>query len=398
MKINPGLLKLDLFCKGIRIDKSCDLDTDARPILRTRGGLGSGLEAILPNNLYTNIPVEEHFVEKTPFTLFKKNGGYYIKDGGTEICKIKLPPKPEFYDKRTSSGKLMSRIGVLQGTYLGIYPGKVCEFWRMSPKMNCKFCSVGLNVGHSEEQEKSIEDVLETVKAAQKEEKITFVHFNTGYLYGAALDMLEPYIKKVKKETGLLIGVQCPPNQNLSRYGYLKKIGADHVSFCIELLDAERFEKICPGKYAHIGQKRYLDAMEHCVKIFGKGRVSGEIIAGLEDPENTIKAIEYFAAKGIVPTICVFRPCSGTALENIDPPRTEDMVPVFKKLYEACIENRIPVGIAPNIKVSLVLLSEEGRFLLRRRNVKFFIAESRLNILKFFYRMYFKTKIFLKSG
>ena len=397
MKINPGLLKLDLFCNGLRIDKTCDLDKDARPILRTRGGLGSGLEAILPNNLYTNIPLEERFAEKSPFTLFKQNKDYYIKRGEKEICRIDLPPKPEFYDKKTSSGKLMSRIGVLQGTYLGIYPGRVCEFWRMSPKMNCKFCSVGLNVGRTEEYEKTVEDVLETVRAAKEEKKITFVHFNTGYLRGEALDMLEPYIKKVKEETGLLIGVQCPPNTNLSRYGYLKKTGADHVSFCLELFNRKRFEKICPGKHAHIGQKRYLDAMEHCVSIFGKGRVSGEIVAGLEDPEDTIKAIEHFAVKGIVPTVCIFRPCKGTALENTDPPRTEDMIPVFKKLYEACIENRIPIGIAPNIKVSLVLLPEEGRFFLHRRNVKFFIAESRLNILKFLYRMYFKTRIFLKS-
>ena len=63
MKVNPGLLKLDLFCKGIKIDSSCDLYNDSRPILRTRGGLGSGLELILPKGLYINVPVEEHFVE-----------------------------------------------------------------------------------------------------------------------------------------------------------------------------------------------------------------------------------------------------------------------------------------------------------------------------------------------
>ena len=290
----------------------------------------------------------------------------------------------------------MSRIGVLQGTYLGIYPSRVCEFWCMEPKMNCKFCSVGFNIGYTEEYEKSVEDVLETVKAAQKETKITFVHFNTGYLCGAALDTLEPYIKKVKKTTGLLIGVQCPPNPDLSKYRHLKKIGADHVSFCLELFDANRFKEVCPGKERHIGQKRYLDAMEYCVKIFGKGRVAGEIIAGLENPENTIKAIEYFASKGIVSTVCVFRPCKGTVLEHANPPRAEEMTPIFKKLYEVCIENAIPIGMAPNIKVSLVLLPEEGRFFLQRYGNKLFIAEFKLNILKSIYRVYFKTKIFFK--
>jgi len=27
----------------------------------------------------------------------------------------------------------MTRIGSLQGTYLGVYPAKVCEYWLESP-------------------------------------------------------------------------------------------------------------------------------------------------------------------------------------------------------------------------------------------------------------------------
>lgn len=397
MKVNPGLLKLNLFCKGIKIDNSCDLYNDSRPILRTRGGLGSGLELILPKGLYINVPVEEHFVEKTPYLLLKRNNSYFIKKNDETICKVKLPAKPKFYDRKTSSGKLMSRIAVMQGTYLGIYPTGVCEFWQMTPRMNCKFCSVGLNVGHTEEYEKSVEDVLETVKAARRELKITFVHFNTGYLRGEELDILEPYIKRVKRETGLLVGVQCPPNPDLSKYNYLKKIGVDHVSFCLEIYDEARFEEICPGKNKFIGQKKYWEALEYCVKIFGKGKVAGEIIAGLEEPENTIKAIEDFAKIGAVSTVCIFRPCLGTDFENLNPPQAEEMAPVFRRLYEVCLENRIPVGIAPNIKVSLVLLPEEGRYFLNKLNKNFFISECKSNILKLLFRMYFKIKILFKQ-
>ena len=38
------------------------------------------------------------------------------------------------------------------------------------------------------------------------------------------------------------------------------------------------------------------------------------------------------------------------------------MVPVFARLYEACMENDLPIGIAPNVHVSLVLLPEECRY------------------------------------
>jgi hypothetical protein len=70
---------------------------------------------------------------------------------------------------------------------------------------------------------------------------------------------------------------------------------------------------------------------------------------------------------GAVPTVCVFRPLVGTDMADAPPPRTEDMVPVFRRLYEACMEKGLPVGVAPNIHVSLVLLPDECRSLSPRR-------------------------------
>ena len=41
---NPALLKLDLYCKGMRIDDSCLVEQDGgRKILRTRAGLEQNL-------------------------------------------------------------------------------------------------------------------------------------------------------------------------------------------------------------------------------------------------------------------------------------------------------------------------------------------------------------------
>src|SRR6185295_5653315 len=67
---NPALLKLDLYCKGARLDDSCFIEADGgRKILRTRAGLGSGLELILPGGLWTNVPVAEQFAQSSPYSL-----------------------------------------------------------------------------------------------------------------------------------------------------------------------------------------------------------------------------------------------------------------------------------------------------------------------------------------
>jgi uncharacterized radical SAM superfamily protein len=70
---------------------------------------------------------------------------------------------------------------------------------------------------------------------------------------------------------------------------------------------------------------------------------------------------------GAIPTVCVFRPLVGTDYSNLPPPETEPLVPVFRRLYESCMERGLPIGCAPDVHVSLVLLPEEARTLSDRR-------------------------------
>lgn len=371
---NPGLLKLELYCKGLRIDDSFFAEeSDARQIMRTRAGLGSGLELILPDGLWTNAPVVEPFAAHSPYILFRERDRLVIRrDGDREpIATVEAAPKPTWYDRKTSSGKPMRHIGSLQGTYLGIYPTKVCEYWLEKPKSNCKFCSVGLNLGVDDADEKSVDEVIETVVAARDESGITYVDFNTGHYEGDTyLDSLEPYIQRVKEETGLLVGVQTPPHHDLSRYATLKAMGVNRVSFCFEIWDRERFQEVCPGKHREYGLDRYLGAVRHCAELGASSKrlsfdpwvSNGEIIAGLEPPEKSMEAIDWITSVGAVPTVCVFRPLAGTDYRDVPPPETESLVPVFARLYEACMDRGLPIGIAPNIHVSLVLLPEEGRY------------------------------------
>jgi uncharacterized radical SAM superfamily protein len=373
---SPALLKLDLYCRGIRLDDSCFVEEDGgRKILRTRAGLGSGLELVLPGELWTNVPVTEPFAAASPYTLARRPGGsYLVRRDGEDVAPVRLSPRPEWYQRSTASGKPMTRIGTLQGTYLGIYQAKVCEYWTLKPeRLNCKFCSVGLNLGVDDADSKSVEEVLEVVRAARQESGITYVDFNTGHYTGDTyLDILEPHIRAIKSELGLLVGVQTPPHRDLSRYIGLREMGVNRVSFCFEIFDRRLFQEVCPGKHAEYGLDHYLAAIEYCAQLGSIGPrdepwvTNGEIIAGLEPAESSIAAIDWITSKGAIPTVCVFRPLVGTDLEHSPPPRTEDLVPVFRRLYEACMERALPIGCAPNVHVSLVMLPEECRSLSSR--------------------------------
>ena len=400
VRSNPALLKLDLYCKGLQIDDSCYIEEDGgRSIMRTRAGLGSGLELILPGGLWTNAPVVESFAAGSPYLLRRKDGLYTIFRGQEPIAHVKLSPRPGWYDRKTSSGKPMTRIGSLQGTYLGIYPAKVCEYWLTRPaKENCRFCSVGLNLGVDDADIKSVDEVLEVVHAARRESGITYVDFNTGHYEGDTyLDILTPYIDRVKSETGLLVGIQTPPHHDLTRYDRLRRMSVNRVSFCFEIFDPQRFVEVCPGKHRQYGLPRYLEAVEYCARLSNAPGdepwvSNGEIIAGLEDPASSMKAIDWVTGVGAIPTVCVFRPLKGTDMEDVPPPKTEDMVPVFRRLYESCMERGLPIGLAPNIHVSLVLLPEECRWL-TDNPMRWWHKELKLKAMSRVYRWKFEKQL-----
>jgi hypothetical protein len=377
-RANAAYLKLDLLCRGARLHDSCRTEDDGgRPVLRTRAGLGSGLELVLPGGSYVNVPVAEAFARESPYELRRGPRGYALWRDGTPCRAVRLAPRPRWYDRRTSRGRAMRRVATLQGTVLAVYPGKVCDFWVVGPERTaperCRFCSVGLNLGGDDAAGKTADEVMEVVHAARRESGITYVDLNAGHDdAGRTLDALEPLVRRIKRETGLLVGIQTPPHPDLAHFSALRALGLNRVSFCFELFDRERFRETCPGKARVYGLDGYLAAIEGCARLEappGLSRepwvVNGEIVAGLEPPQRSIEAVEWLTARGAIPTVCVFRPLAGTDLEGAPPPRTDDLVPVFRALYERCTERGLPIGVAHGVRVSLVLLPEECRALVQ---------------------------------
>src|SRR5512140_3485830 len=145
--LKPVELEIELFCLGMRIDESCHVDEDGRRISRTRAGLGSGLELVLPSpkkKIWVNVPVLESFAARSPFVLHGADGVFSLADERTgDTYPVELPEEPAWYSWTTSAGTPMSRVGVLQGTYLGIYVSNACLYWAKTPSPACKFCTTG---------------------------------------------------------------------------------------------------------------------------------------------------------------------------------------------------------------------------------------------------------------
>ncbi len=366
--MKPIELEIELFCRGMRI--SADVQRGRR-ISRTRAGLGSGLEIIIPAALkpiWVNVPVVEAFTHRSPFVLNACGDRYYIVDERTtREYAIDIPQEPSWYPRTTASGTPMHRIGVLQGNYLGIYVASRCAYWNLGNA--CKFCTTGRNVGAAEEWKKSVADVVEVARAARDESGAIFTHLNTGYHFEDraeresmhGLQQCAPFVSALRERVGGFIGVQAVPVPRASfhRYDELIAAGTDHFSFCYEFEDPAVFAEICPGKASTVGQHGFFEAMEYTSGKLGRGRVSGEIIAGVEPVAATKRGIDRIVSAGAFPTVCIFRPTIGSDMESVAPPDPDAMKEVFAHLHDTCRRAGLPIGVLP-IEVSLVVQAEEA--------------------------------------
>ncbi|HLN59181.1 MAG TPA: radical SAM protein [Thermoanaerobaculia bacterium] len=313
-------------------------------------------------------------MSSSPLRLVKDRERYHILDERTsDAYPVRIPEEPAWYSRQTSAGVQMSRVGVLQGNYLGIYVSNACLYWASKPSRACQFCTTGKNVGLAEQARKSVEDVVEVARAARDESGSVFTHLNTGYHFEEVdrlepihgLRQSEPFVKAVRERVGGFIGVQAMPvpSRMFHEYDALIEAGTDHFSFCYEFEDPAYFARLCPGKAETLGQSGFFEAMAYTSRKLGRGRVSGEIIAGLEPIAATMRGIDRIVEAGAFPTVCIFRPTIGSELENEPPPDPEAMKDVFAHLYQACRDAGLPVGVLP-IEVSLVVQPEETADLL----------------------------------
>jgi hypothetical protein len=376
--LNACELEIDLFCRGLRLSGGLPLEA-ATPVTGGRAGLGSGLEVVLPTGsrlkpeIPVNVPVAERFVRQSPYVLTCPATSYIIVDerDGTQY-PVRIAPRPSWHHRLTSRDVPMSLVATLQGAVLQVYVHPACAFWETG--QHCLFCTTARGTRHAEIEPKCIDDVLETCWAAKDESGVRFVQINGGFQGAHGLEIAEPYVRAIKQDVGLLVGVQLAPERNLTGYARLIDAGVDAFSFCVELLDSYWFSRICPGKARAIGQPLFFRAMEHCASRMPRGAVSGQVLAGLEPVANTIEAIERIAAIGVLPTVCIFRPTPGSEMEDWPSPRYGDMRLIMQTLYEACRRARLPIGAGPNVDWSLVVTADDAA-LLAPRNAAFYRYE-----------------------
>lgn len=255
-----------------------------------------------------------------PYTIDIVDDKITILDGDETIEEGDFLPEPEFYGKKTSSGKPMEKVGGLIEDALTFHPYGHCHFW--DDGNGCKYCSIpiGRVKSHDGVVQTDLQDCYETTKEALKEKgRWQLFHLSSGSDPGGET----PYDNEVNRVINLIKAIgrnfktPFPVRLVSSAFSEEQQIKLVESGAAIgyephlEVWDEKLFNWICPGKSKWLGRDYWINSALKAVDIFGEGKVNTQFVGGAEMAQpygfktidealkSTLEGAEFFARHGV---------------------------------------------------------------------------------------------------
>ncbi|HJK53776.1 MAG TPA: radical SAM protein, partial [Methanocorpusculum sp.] len=191
---------------------------------------------------------------------------------------------------------------------------------------HCKYCPVPANAAPT----KSVDEILSLVQNADDIHAISL----TSGVVGSTEEEEERALAVLKalREFNLPIGVSIYPTSGTARR--LHEAGATEVKFNLETATPELFAEMCPGMDRDIINTE----LDEAVKLFGKNHVFTNLIIGLGETDEEMKAaVSDLCARGIIPTL---RPlCPGGEVKDLPRPGFKRIMNLYKHHRSALAAN-----------------------------------------------------------
>lgn len=294
---------------------------------------------------------------RKPYTIDQIDGRLVVTDEDAIIEEVEYWPKPDYYDKFTSSGKPMWQIASARPQRIDINPYSYCHFWDNGS--GCKYCNIAANYNQNKKEKAlqlNAEDVFETVGEALKQPgKLTNIFLTGGSIPGGEgtfdqevdiyVDILQAIGRnfRTKKFPSQLIATAFTEKQLARIY---ENTGLMTYTADIEVLNEEKFNWICPGKKEWIGYQEWKKRLIDAVAIFGRGNVNTGLVGGVELAKPygftnedealdvTLEEAEDLASHGVSAVFCVWNPTPGSIFGGQANPSLEYYVRLAQGLHK----------------------------------------------------------------
>jgi len=276
---------------------------------------------------------------RSRYAIVYDNGQYYLTFKGEQLFPIDFFKRPQYYNKKTSDGTWMATVAPYQlDGCISVAYSNECSLKEQS--LECLFCNINATKEAYGESEgiywKHPQQIGETVAAAFAE-GARHINITGGFIpERREVDYYVDVAEAIKEHTGLtefnghpVIGAPL----DLSVIDKYKEVGYRCIAINIEIWNKDIFKVICPGKEKECGTwEHWVEALEYAVKVFGRGRVRSNIVAGIEPKKSILEGVEYLAAKGVICFTNPWCPNPGSALEGHRTPEAEWHYDLAKKV------------------------------------------------------------------
>lgn len=349
-------LKADLLIKGLKITDEA-LTTVGQGGLEkvfwvfemtpaTHKGTGDGTrplpnDMLLPYGLYADV----RYSPTSPYTVHASGDAIILIHEGKELCEVKWPIRPDFYDKVTRSGENMKKVSSMRGDCgLRVCFDNACNYF--ATKEQCKFCNIvparQRNRDHVVTR-KEADDIYDCVKEAIFHNPVcTHLAMTAGAAKDDGLGNLPQILEGLKPllaEKYFPIVTAITATRNKEETEYLCSTGISSVAFNLEIWDEELFNVICPGKTRRVGRDRWIESLKEARDLLKPARALSSFVVGLESKKSVLEGIEYLSSEGIFPIMSPFIPMVGTEYEGKEAPTTDWIWDVHEEATDIIYKN-----------------------------------------------------------
>lgn len=289
-------IKAGLLCYGVNVDKEVGEELlKSRPYFYDKGFVHAVNANILGSNVC--VSVAELFSGVSPYHL-RHRDRFYIEDENGISVPISL------FDDLPSTGTVIDMLArPHSNNVISLWPSLVCCYDR--PGAKCKFCSIKPT---AEQHVVPVEEVVEGLRALYTLTDKYSINIGGGtYLNpnNMAKYLIE-IIKGVRTFTEVPISVEMAPPSEISLIAQLKEAGASSLIMNLEIADENLRKQICPGK-SSITKQHYYESYHYGVEVFGRGKISCVLIAGIQPESDIVRECETLTDMGVIPTIIPFK-------------------------------------------------------------------------------------------
>lgn len=360
--------------------------------------MGEGLSSAAPEDLIfsggpyqlKNTRVRVVLNRNSPYAIDVNDGRIVIRENGVTVAEATIPAKPQYYGSTFADGTRYEQvIPLLYDSYAFITTFRACHYW--GDKEECKFCDINYNLrelrkltgdhvtADAIKDKLKVTEVLDAMSREPDPNKRMITIIMTGGsivrpLHGGpdnAADFNIPYIEAIREKIGRRIPiVMITESQPLDKVRQLRDAGITVHNANLEVWDRDLFAALAPGKEKYIGYDLWVRRLIESVDILGEGRVSPNMVSGVEMAQpwgfktvdeavkSASEGFEYLMSHGVIPHLDTWCVEPGTALAGHPPVPLDFLIRADVAWYETWRKYKLPpfegygpMGAGPGVAV-----------------------------------------------